>query len=109
MKLEAIAYEMQDQARAVGRASRTLERGLQLQLERRGPNERLTIRRTATVPSATEMDIVRKAFGVPQWATEAAIPNGVRLRWRVVTTWLRPARNGNQWLWYCAQPKREAA
>ncbi len=103
MKLEQIAREMQQQARDVGRCTRTLPRGLHLCLERRGPFERVSVWRSQSEPSATEVDIVRTAFDVPQWATQAAIQGGVRLSWRVVTTWIKPARNGNQWLWYCAR------
>lgn len=68
-KLEAKAKEMIDATQSGGFRHAKLPHGLEIVLERSGRTCRLAMAREAPVrPSDTEVDVVRRAFGVPESA-----------------------------------------
>ena len=81
MKLAEIAYDMAAQAKRTGTSSRTLGRGLRLQLTWVAGTKTLVLARDNAAPGAPEIQICRDAFGVPPEAERSDGDNSITLRW----------------------------
>ncbi|MBN1954289.1 MAG: hypothetical protein JW900_04475 [Anaerolineae bacterium] len=80
-RLVDIAKEMDRAARVRGWSRRELGRGLALYLTCVGRQMALYLSRPATLPSEQEVEICRKAFGVPDYAERRDNDHSVTLRW----------------------------
>lgn len=82
MKLEFLASEMRRQLGTVQRGwlHQSLMRSLQVVLERNGEEWRLALGRANVFPSATEAEICRDAFKVPEGTEAMFVEPTVRMR-----------------------------
>jgi hypothetical protein len=79
--LSEIAEDMQRQAKSRGASVRDLPRGLSLELTWVGGYKVLRLSRPAVMPGDEEIDICRRAFGVPAGVKEIRETNLVTMRW----------------------------
>lgn len=84
-RLSAIAANLQQQAAETGEPARyDLPGGLTLTFVAQGEARQLSCTRWATMPSTTERELVRQAFGVPAWITYKDYDFEYRAGWGIM-------------------------
>ena len=81
MSLTQMAQQMQAEVRRRGEANRQLGGGLTLRMSLVGDTWGLTLCRSATPPSATEIETVRRDFAIPASAQQTSAGFSVVLCW----------------------------